>query len=261
MTQNVLHQHVVNTLRSLRTLAVESGDLSVRFVLDTALSSLDAAPAEAPATPALTPTQDWEWDTDTVARREDQTTRNLRDFARAQGLSEAQIASLTPPVDEDGEYLDGNEGYQAPVAAGNIIDDEGRATGETLGDAETFIQTANSALEDQAEDEEDDPYADARSITLLYARLDGEELTEDDINTILNADASAALKEVMGEYRVIRTLAQENPAEREVMLQFDASDDKLKPGALLHRIAVYQGVTAIPGLGAVSVRPVIPDWI
>lgn len=252
MTQNVLHQHVVTTLRSLRALAVESGDLSVRFVLDTALASLDAAPAaEAPVAAPATPAP---------VRLDTSTTENIRDFARAQGLTEAQVASLTSPAggyeDEyDEDYPYDEEDVQGPVIAGNVIDDEGRATGETLGDADEFIETANAAIE------EDDPYADARSVTLLYKRLDEQELSEDDVQTILNADASAALKELMGNYRVIRTLAQENPAEREVMLQFDASDDKLKPGALLHGIAVYQGVTLIPGLGAVSVRPVIPDWI
>lgn len=268
MDEKVVRQHVVSTLESLKAVAqTNKATVDVVLVLDTALASL-ALPANpvAPAAAANVEARlEAENETVTVVPAGFDSAEEALQFCRDQGMSEESAdAFLQVAVDpETGEVP---EGTNIPDIVGNITDEDGNIV-KTIGDAATSIQAANAMLDDledahEAMHGERTEDADARTVTLHYKRLDEQEMTEADIETILADSASDALRQVMGDFTVALNVPSEHQNEREVVLSFASdSEENLKPTALLYGLVGYRGITSIPGIGGVSVETRFPTWL
>lgn len=179
----------------------------------------------------------------------------VREFARAQGLSEEEISKLSNAVDNDTEEV---LNTFTPDIVGNLTDEQGNITG-SVGSPEASIAAANEMLAD--DEAEGNPYADAWQVDFIYARADEQELTEDQVRIILDAPVSRSLKSVMGDFMLVNTLPGDEQFERRATLLFPRAGEggTLAPGAVLSGIAAYRGVATIPGIGTVSVRTQVPD--
>lgn len=268
MDEKVVRQHVVSTLESLKAVAqTNKATVDVVLVLDTALASL-ALPANPVAQAAAANVEarlEAENETVTVVPAGFDSAEEAIQFCRDQGMSEESAdAFLRVAVDpETGEVP---EGTNIPDIVGNITDEDGNIV-KTIGNAATSIQAANAMLDDledahEAMHGERTEDADARTVTLHYKRLDEQEMTEADIETILADSASDALRQVMGDFTVALNVPGEHQNEREVVLSFASdSEENLKPTALLYGLVGYRGITSIPGIGGVSVETRFPTWL
>lgn len=144
-------------------------------------------------------------------------------------------------------------------------------TGEyvEVGNAEA-INLANQAVEnienradfdDYNDDNDVDDYYDEELvphgiretdnyITVTYTRLDEKELTDAQVNTIINHPISSALNK-LGAIQLVTVKNTENVAKKEALFAI-MEQGELSLKTLAYGIAAYRGITIFPGIGQVQ---------
>jgi len=145
-----------------------------------------------------------------------------------------------------------NEGTDAVVdVVGTLVDENGTIT--EIGDAEASFAQARDIVaaheEDAAEYGEDDIEVE-NSINVTYTRLDGQALTLENVQTIINHPVSAALKH-FGAIQLVDVKATDNASEKQAV--FAVLEEGAMPlKALALQVAAYRGITPIAGLGRIQ---------
>jgi hypothetical protein len=138
---------------------------------------------------------------------------------------------------------------------------DGKGNYVEVGNADESIQKVrdiiakNEFYEDEYDDEYEDEYEDENqevenTISIVYSRLDDNELTIDNVHTIINHPISDALKR-LGSIQLMEINHLDEDYEKEAVFAV-LEEGPLPLKALALGITSYRGVSIFPGLGQVQ---------
>jgi len=175
------------------------------------------------------------------------------------GFTEVTLAAFLAEQGADGVLNDGDDEdeYGEPYApatlygkqdiVGTIIDPDGTIT--EVGNIDQSAANVNEAVAAfEAEEEEEIEVENA--ITISYSRLDGQELTEDNVTDIINHPISDALKH-FGTIQLISINDSEEASTKKAVFSV-LEDGKLSLKTVALGVTAYRGVSVFPGLGKVK---------
>ena len=147
---------------------------------------------------------------------------------------------ITPPVVD--EYT-----VNTPDVVGMVVDNEGNYT-ETGNVVESAAAAAAAVAE--IEEEEGEEIITDNLITISYKRLDSEDLTVQNVHTILNHPISEPLKN-LGTIQLISVDAGEDASEKKAVFAI-LEEGTLSLKTLAVGVTSYRGISVFPGLGRVQ---------
>lgn len=182
------------------------------------------------------------------------------------GDYELSVDSLTA----DSALLEAPDGVGVVGSAGQVI-----AAGAVPGTAYTFTVAIDgepdepdepaTALADQianaltdTEAEAGEPVADVDEVAVELVRLDGQELTTQDVTTLVAPTTVAALASMMGAHRVLRVEDGSEPSCKVLILQ-PHGPSPLDRRALRTGIATFTGTLPFAGLGRIRATARVED--
>lgn len=255
---------IVNQLEVAQTLALATFPVShpVRVLVESTLKNIkvvlenDSTITDTVA-PAVVPAPVAEVEPVEVAPEQPQVADELEDFLDENiviaGLTPDEFVQVMDEVPEDlAEVILANE--DGDIGITGVIEKDGVTV--EVGDWEGNVARMEELLaeEDQNRAEEGEaPLPEPEhAILVTYTRLDGNTLSDDDVQAILDSNASAPLFKI-GNLHLNRILDGQNIDTRVAEFEIENPTRSVLQGLALGAIA-YRGIKVFPGIGRVEAR-------
>jgi hypothetical protein len=159
--------------------------------------------------------------------------------------AQAAAGIMDNEEDEEQEIVTALYGQQDIV--GIIVDENGTLT--EVGDIDQSAANAQAAV-DLFEEEEEETIEVENHFTINYSRVDGQELTKEDVQTIINSTVSDGLKH-FGTIQLISINTLDDSSKKSAVFEV-LEEGKLSLKTIALGVTAYRGVSVFPGLGRIK---------